>query len=211
MARRRRNRGKKKVAKLSKPMKRAVKQIVKRTVQPELKYTDTAIGATTISDLGTIIAITEPTLGTNDFNQRIGDKITLKGFQLKGYVRSNSASASPVQEFRFLIFRWNADSSVDFPTFSKLFASANNPRSLYEHDMRDKFTVLHDDYVLLTPNANSAFQMKKFEIFKKLNSNLMFVGSGTSGKGKLYLAMISFNPVSGPVMQYETRTWYTDA
>lgn len=144
---RRRNRGKKPGAPVTKQILRAALEL-----QSEHKvYPVFGGGAVTTS--GAITLLSGISSGST-FQTRIGNKARVEALKLRW-----AAVVGDVYNFlRFIIFRWNPDSAVDSPTQSTLLDS--NGASVVDPThyplnwlLRKKFKVLHDETMSLETMA----------------------------------------------------------
>lgn len=164
--------------------------------------------------------------GTAD-NQRIGERIHVEGFLVKGSVLISDAIGNA--SIRFILARDNQQRSASVPIFAE-YMQFSRTNALANWDSRDRFTVFMDETVTVSsfdtsgaaPNA-----LVPFEFSKKLNFTAEFNNNLAAGieKNGLYLFVIADYgdtaggdltatfPGAGGVGRIDmyARTFYTDA
>lgn len=205
-------------------------------VQPERKAYDVASAATAVSDAGAFACICIPQVGA-DMNQRVGRKIVMSSYQIRGEIRttlSGSATNAPTvgvsQSFtsRMIIVIDNQPNGA-LPATTDLLNAANVASPLNLNN-RDRFRVLTDKMWFTDPYmysttatqsvASASRQGHVIKIFKKCQLETIFnaVNGGTIAdinSGALLVFFISnaqsASPADGLSAIISTRVRYLDA
>lgn len=171
----------------------------------ELKIADKAAGPTNITWAGTMVNLSNYiSQGTGGFDNRVGDNINLKSLLMRWQV----ARSDNENSFRIVVFRWMSDST---PTAQSIFDTTGSLLSCLsplEKDTAHSVQVLYDELVVVSTYTN-ARQVGKF--YRKLGGKAQWTTGGTSGKGHVYMALVSDNGVTGVPFNYWCRIRFTDA
>jgi len=208
--------GKVKRAKTSKQLASEALRLVKQLrKEQETKYYVLSTSFNAIS-APTFVHMTGIAQGTEDF-ERLGEKATLKWFNLRWQANQNTAGSQPVQFFRIVLLldRQQADSTT--PTASEVFGSAFPAMTtLYKHDNFRRFSILHDKVHAVGENNSTGPypEMKVGSISVPLRLTDV-EWSGTAGstisKNGLYMLVYSNEATNGPGFIYESRVSYTSS
>lgn len=172
---------------LSKVKKIVDMKIAKNT---EMKLFDSTATQQTVSDAGTLTNLTAVGQGDHD-DQRQGDKLTPK----KLIVKMNFVAGDSTNICRVVIFRWKQYSGSIAPTQALLmdYTTANGvlaPLSMYAHDYRSTFQILHDKTIYL--NAVSKPQVgHSFRLNLKRGPKINFVATTTNAQNHIYMYIVS--------------------
>lgn len=146
--------------------------------------TNTGIYQANTSTTPTLLCI--PQLGT-DFNARIGRKIVIKSFYIKGYCQSEASRTTPVinvpaQQLRLIVF-CDLQPNGAAPAITDLLDTANTT-SMLNLNNRDRFIVYTDKIYPIDPyfysaTATQSFasvsnQIKNVKKYKKINLEVIF-------------------------------------
>lgn len=176
----------------------------------ELKVQDIDTATYQVNTTGSFTLLAIPVLGS-DFNARVGRKIILKSFYIKGRVQSEVSTSLAIttvtpQHYRMIVF-------VDYqpngaaPAVTDLLVSAT-PASHLNLNNRDRFKVLADKEWVVDPwlasntatqsYASTVNQVKFVKKFKRINEECIF--NGTNGgsiaditSGALFMFWIGSN------------------
>jgi len=191
----------------------AVKSYVKSTIAKEIevKYHDQAPGDITVSNSGSFYNMfSANNQGTSDFQNRIGDKISVKQIKLNFSIEI----ADTYNYMRCICFLWNHDNSISAPTVSEVLAGSANPLAPYNWDVihQKRFTPIFDRVYNVDALAHSIIRVHKTIKFPR-GKIIRFLGSGTTGTHIPYMLFISDSGAPthpGIKLQYYRMT-YTDA
>lgn len=196
----------------------------------ERKVADIAVTLYGVNTTGSFTLMAKPQLGS-DMTDRIGRKIQLKSFYIRGFVATEAAlnavvGVNPTMQARMIIFV-DLQPNGAVPVVTDLLNTAS-PASHLNLSNRDRFkiycdkTFVFDPYLYSTTAtqayasaSNQIFQIKKF---KKINLEMVF--NGTNGgtiaditSGALYMFWIG-SVVSGANTDMNasvgTRVRYSD-
>lgn len=167
-----------------------------------------------------------------DFNARVGRKVTLKSFYIRGSVQTVQSTATgtvytmPAQMVRMICF-CDLQPNGALPLVTDLLNEAT-PQSQLNLNNRDRFTIYTDKEFSLDPasfynstNGNYAAsqnnQIKLIKKFKSINLEMIF-NAGSTGNitditsGALYMLWIGSAPsaAAGAVAKVSTRVRYND-
>lgn len=182
-----------------------------RTNAPELKVADIPVATYQVNTTGSFTLLAKPQIGS-DFDARIGRKIMLNSFYIRGYVGSEASVTSvPVAAFtaqqgRMIIFA-DMQPNGATPVVGDLLNTAS-PASHLNLNNRDRFKIICDKTFVVDPyiysttatqavasTSRQIFQIKKF---KKIALEMVF--NGTNGgtiaditSGALYMFWIGSN------------------
>jgi len=181
------------------------------------------------------------TQGIKDFDQRVGDVLSVKNIQLKYNVGvEGSASGNPAQannRIRVIMF-WDTDpvqtstagvNVVNTPEWPQMLQSMaitvpapgeEAILSFKDHDNGRRFQFLHDEVHTLCPlegtngGSRSGTNCTKFYKSYKIGKKLRYVGAGTQPVNRaLYIAYISDTEAGLPLpyISYQINVLYEDA
>lgn len=197
---------KKASTKLVKTIKRVAKQTMQKATEWKFTYgTGNYNTSTTLSiyQLNSLI-----TVGTADFNNRIGDKYHIKA----GQIGFNVSNADPTNILRMVVFQWN---DIDVPVPSSLFEDSSTIGMLlgsFNGDsLRSKglHIILDKHLALNTYNPNYTVRVKLN--MKGCKPCCMNGGSATVGNGNIYIAFLSDSSLTAhPIIQYAFKFNYID-
>lgn len=194
----------------SKKFKSAVKKVIQSMV--EVKYQDTSESNADITTTGTITDITALSRGTSDQGERIGDRVKLRSYRLKGSITGGDAT----NVIRVIYFIWHPNSVSLAPTMAQILLgggtpTANSPNLNYVVDGRDQFTVVYDKRFTMVGGSSSTSLMKKFNVVLKLSAIQQYNTTNTSSTKKLYMLRVSdSSAINHPTISYVARTRYID-
>lgn len=120
----------------------------------ELKVADVAVGTVNVNTTGSFNLICNPTLGS-DFTNRIGRKIRIKSYYVRGYVVVQAAlvPTSPIstgcQMGRMIVF-FDCQPNGAAPAVTDLLNTAS-PSSHLNLNNRDRFKILTDKTFVFDP------------------------------------------------------------
>jgi len=179
--------------------------------------------------------------GTSDFNNRIGDVLSVKNIQLKYNVGvEGSASGNPAQANNRIcvIMFWDTDpvqtgvggvNVVNTPEWNQMLQAMSvtipSPGeeailSFKDHDNGKRFQFLHDEVHTLCPlegtngGSRSATNCTKFYKSYKVGKKLRYVGGGKQPVNRaLYIAYLSDTQAGLPLpyISYQINVLYEDA
>lgn len=208
--RRRYKKPKKVATKVPAPVKNFVEKKLRSL--DETKYNDSLFQAN-VDNVGTISDMFAPTQGTADQNQRVGDKLTLRGsrFSLK-------MTAGDATNFvRILLIQWYPSTLLTVPTVATvLFDVSSSDRAItspYVHDYQNMFHVIYDKVFTLGQDDNAETRSKVFKPrFKYVKKTVQFNAGGINGSNKLFMIAISDSgALAHPAVFAYWRTYYDDA
>lgn len=184
----------------------AVKDYVKKAIAsaPEVKYSDqtttfTDIIADNVGVEKTFMTDLEPAQGTGE-HDRIGHKIKIKSFQMRGRINTNSTNTDTVR----LILAYDSDSVNDISDYLKTTKTYAIPRKDKDSTLR----ILYDKVFNMDVVQR---KQQQFSINKKLNI-LYDANKVDKGDFVLYVLGTLTNASGlGAVVKYDACLTYTDA
>jgi len=190
-----------------------------RRGREELKVIDTTLTTTNVGTGGTFFLLNGINQGS-DYTQRIGRKVILKSLLLRATCLPNTSSSTPAGDvIRFLVV-YDCQTNSATPAIGDVLqnSSINDPMNLNNRDrfkiVADKFVTLNACTYVATALTVGAPQTKQVKLYKKMNLEMIFSGTGATvgsiGTGALFLILISgFNGQSTAL--WTARVRYTDS
>lgn len=175
-------------------------------VNTEIKYSDTALTGTPITNTPDIRLINGVALGDTT-TTRDGISIKMHDIDVKMTIDVNSAAAS-AQKVRCMIF---ADRQADgvVPTGAEILA-ANTTTAFRNIILAKRFHVFYDRVWTVDQDKKSLSPY----IHIKTRAHVRYSGNTAAASdvatGSIYLLLLSDNPISGPVVSYNTRLRFVD-
>lgn len=129
---------------------------------------------------------------------------------IRGKITVGTASST----VRIIVFKWKAQSNVDVLTPGKILHAANigtgfAPMAHYEHDNKQKFTILSDRTHNLY--SGSSGNLSYHVEVKPTGKNYFYAGSTINQFSGIYVLEISDNaPVGAPQSSWVARLEYID-
>lgn len=196
--------------------------VVKKTA-PELHYTDYNVTDRKPVAAGDIINLTSfQTVGDNNTN-RTGSKININGLQMK--FRVTTDTETDIQQssaVRVIIFKGKHENQVAY-TPSDILRAVGSKQSLigpYNHDDRNRFTIVCDKTVILASGNNNALSAgwqsdMLFQCNKGFKGHKVIYATTTTNveHGGLYLMYMSDSATTegAPLLHYGGRlTFYAE-
>lgn len=197
----------------------------------ELKVFDIAVGSLAANTTGSIALLCAPIPGAA-INERIGRKITLKSFFVRGCVfadqsRPMATGANTSSQLARMMLVWDETPNGVTPAITDILTQATSQSQL-NINFRDRFRILWDKTWALDPitmsttatqsvasAGRSLYPVKKW---KKLNHEMIF-NAGIAGtiadvvSGALFLVTIGMNGAGADdgTFSVSTRIRYSDA
>lgn len=173
-----------------------------------MKYHDQNPASFSVSTTGSIQnLINVNAQGTGDFQERIGDQISLKHIT----VSCTLAKADATNYFRLVLFSWFADNNVDAPALLSIL-NAGIVTSPYNWDLihARKFKVHYSKVIPVNDISRPSVPVL---IRKKLNHKIRFNGGTSTGRGILYLLFLTDSSATPhpTVTDLYSRITYQDA
>jgi len=189
---------------------------LKRTV--ETKYGLITMGGlipnSSGSAAGTYLSLVYPTQGPGA-SQRVGDKITMKNFQMK-WIAENNPTGNIVQQYRFILFTMKHEDQIAVSTLPTKFIPSSDlgtstvVNSYFRMGEDQDWNVLYDKTFTVTRDTvNDGVQRR---LYLKINKHQIeySVTSTNIEHGGLYMMMFSDTSTGGPVIQATYKYEYTD-
>jgi len=215
----------------SKMLKKTIRKEVNKIVNENIETKYHAITHTTSNQSSTALVTNLCVIpqGVNDFS-RIGDEIKLSKLRLR--FKLDADSNDVFNNFRILVFQWNADNTVDTingPEMDKILngyvdgattsvVANSNMIARYEYDnlRAGKYTILYDKHHLVnTENKQSKVFNLEFSLYndlrvkKKVSYKQSFANDATNA---LYLCVFSDSVVlTHPQLTYSSILTFKDA
>lgn len=194
------------------------KEVLQRTIRPrvvdvtegaELKYVD-LFNNSSASSVGVMTLLTGGISQSTGQSGRVGDAVNLKSLEFNAYIEPG---ASTTNCMRFVIFRWNNDTSITTPavaTILQVTTATYAPCSAYNFQSLSggTFTVI-DDVMLSFADAG---ETQCYRCVKDLqNMEIQFGPAVTTGRGHIYVLMISGRATTAPTLDWYSRILYSDS
>lgn len=188
------------------------KRLYVRTSKTEYKNVDKTYNHS--ASLNGIAHLLTGMVKGDDTGKRIGRKVILKSVQIRGTINSYPSSGV-AQAVRFILAYVKRLDGVEPPITDLI--SPKHVNSLRNTDFLNKFTVLLDKTLYLSPSGQEGF-IKQIKMYKRINLPQIF-DSGNDGDvkdiqtGALYLFTVGTEDYGSTSNQYtiRSRVWYTDA
>lgn len=199
-----------------------------RRTAPEIKWSQTRAAATAFTGWSGFIVspLSNITLGSSDFDNRIGDSIRLRNIKFGMQLDPNSSVTTT--NFRVIVcqFKNNPDavigiaSQINLILHSASVGTINAVNAPYDKDNRDSYRVLKDFIVRCDPvpgpgnsaSMGSANKLVQFNIPFKASNNVVdyIAGGSTISKNELFIIVLSQLGVTNYV-SYDIVSYYTDS
>lgn len=198
------------------------KLVTKKTVRKminsklEAKYHDHEIGNISVNSVGVIQSISAAPQG-DGVNQRVGDRINVFSFNIQlAFIR---AVGDTFNTMRIIVFRWNNNSLTDLPTLDEILQPDSglgsgilSPYRNYNHNSMKNGSVriLYDRLKTTDDEQRQIVTYKSTKRYKR-PIKIQFNETVNSGKGKLYILMVSDSTASfHPSMRGLIRIQFRD-
>lgn len=196
--------------------KLATRSYVKKQIKKEIetKYIDYNYNNSPIAGAGILLNLSAfISQGTSD-NERIGDKINLRGIHFRMSFWDNSNTQGSL--VRMTIFQWKPNTASYVPSTGAIFAYNTSPQiiwSPFNHDLSQQYTILYDKLFYMQDATNIEWRnvWKKKVNIKYAKKLIQFVGAGTNGTNHIYLSLQTNSPTNNPVAYGSIRQYYDDA
>lgn len=203
--------------KVAPSVKRYVKNVVHKSIEP--KYVDTAAAYGQVDRSGQITQLTTITQASGVVANRIGDQVRLKSleFRMDSYLNCVAAATDSTHHLRLVIFRWNLATSVATPSLANLFQNSGTvgvtcyPRQWQTIKQKDIHVYWDKSFTIQRYAGNSSY-------VKKINlkgSRLDFDTAASTGEGHLYACLVADDATGAHVpaiySQWVARVIYEDA
>lgn len=187
-----------------------------QAINTEEKYFDTYFIPAPVLAAPDFQCLTKINNGTDDIN-RIGNSLLAKQIAIKVRMLYNGTSTVGSNRLRLIVLVDKmADANVAAaPTTAQLFENFAIAGMLsgFNKDFTDRFTILIDRFITLTPNSGMNTD-KTIKLFKKLNFHIRYVGTGGSAIGPnniFFVTLTGDTPLANvPVIQAYSRINFTD-
>lgn len=198
-------------------VKRYVKNVVHKSIEP--KYVDTAVAYGQIDRGGQITQLTTISQGSGISANRIADQVRLKSleFRMDSYLNCIAAATDSTHHLRLVIFRWNLSTAVAAPVLANLFQATGTvgitcyPRQWQTVKQKDMHVYWDKSFTIQRYAGNSSY-------VKKINlkgSRLDFDTGAATGEGHLYACLVADDATGAHVpsiySQFVSRVIYEDA
>lgn len=210
-----------KSSKVSKPLRTAIKRIVRAEAAEEVKYWDTRAVTTTIGNntdwyFQDLCLVPQGTTDTS----RVGDSLKMRNLQLNYHLETGAGFKTSA--FRIVVAQFNGDSVLSTPAqiAALLFHSPGitagyDSLSHYQHDnvSAKKFNILFDKMYSSAGSTNTDAMFGRVNIpLKYARKNLQYNGGATTGSDHLYIFALTDQPVASlDQFAYTARLEFTDS
>lgn len=179
--------------------------------KPELKFFDATSGLTNVPNTGILsVPLNDPAQGTGG-QQRLGQTVAVKSCTYRLDIRQAAAGALPSTVRAMLI--WDKQPNGALPAVADVLQTVDFT-SFLNMANRERFVVLRNDYVSLSPQGD---QVVYIERFVKINMLTQYLDGATPTPpaydiqtGMLFLLFISDQPTTLPRLSFGARTRYMD-
>lgn len=188
-----------------------VHRVIRQTA--EKKYYSFSSNTAPISDLGTLLRLTEVAQGTTDVT-RIGDQLTIRSLQFN----FSALVADSTNLLRLVIFQWFEQTGTipTYPDMSQILIDTGSGRAVfspYSHDYRYDFKVLFDRTYVLDGVQVPVITRKIFiKRFPPKHRKIQFVGaSNTNYTNGLFALLVSDSAAAThPTVTYSGKFNFSD-
>ncbi len=137
---------------------------LKRAINVEDKYIDTAVGLTAFASTAAVLTLLNGCQLGNTASTRNGQ--STKGVNLQFTLRVNQAAAATNTVVRFILLWDKQPNSVTFAG-NDLLVDSTNPISLRYAPYLPRFDVLHDEVIVLTSNNLHSYVTEVMQVFAR--------------------------------------------
>lgn len=129
---------------------------------PELKSMDVAPNTQVLNTAANFDVLNAVPVGSAFYN-RIGNKISMKSLELRGYIAQTANAGTGVAEYIRIVILYDAQANGAYPTWADIFTSyagdgttTSTSVDFLNINNRERFKILMDDTICVTNNANTA-------------------------------------------------------
>lgn len=203
---------------LNKKQKKQVKAMVEKPM--ETKFAISAFGGT-LTTTPTIYPVMTITQGDADANQRNGDTIFMKEFEVYEQFQKNTASTIAYENYRVIYFQWFPAS---VPTTSNILLndpsiSAISTQSFPNIDAKDEYHIIEDKVYSMVGNESTltnaitpSLNVTRHKVLKIPRKKVQFQGaSSTVMTDQFYCLMVAdVTTTNGLAFKQNFRVEYLD-
>jgi len=192
-------------------MSRIARKEISKTL--EEKLCKLSVLASPVSATGLVQSLTGAIpQGTGD-GQRVGNRIKPTRIDIAWTPYMLVAAADPHGQFRFIIFQWLVDDTVDAPSPAALLSVPGTPVvSMYNHDMRYKYRILYDEVLSVCNTGMSIAQAKLVGIKPSVPHTDYMNAASALGTNQLYMYIVTNGATVGSYLaSYAVDVYFTDA
>jgi len=143
---------------------------------------------------------------------RIGDRIRIKRFQMRGKVYGNASATGPTG-VRLVVFLWkNPQVSANAPIAGEILqANAGYlPWGAYTRDYGDLIQILYDATFSVT-KLDATTELELFAVNMPCNIEVGFAAAGTDPLiNGLYAMLVTDTAANQPSATFQSTCWYED-
>ncbi len=196
---------------LAKRTWRGLNEILK-FINIEEKYNDTAVNLNPDQN-GALTCVSQLAQGTT-MNTRVGNSVKVQRLEILGRVACNS-SVTTYSVLRIMVIR-DMEGQGTAPVGSDVLESVGTsaaPRQPYDWLNRKRFSILHDEIIVLTAISGSNIA-QTFNYSVNLEKHVLYRGTtaaaASDGEGSIYVLAISDEATNTPGVGLVARITYTD-
>jgi hypothetical protein len=179
----------------------------------QVKYFDSYVANTTVTNVGTMTNLYAPTQGTGT-SQRVGDVTFLQRLYMNYKVSTQNADV--FNTVRLVLFKWIPNAVLLAPTFATLTNGGGTTTTqwMYDWQYSNQFKILYDRVHLLSGLATAptaaGHQAASLELDLN-NLRVQFSIGAATGSNDIFLFVISDSIVAPfPLLEYGARIVYCD-
>lgn len=149
-----------------------------------------------------------------DINQRVGNRVTNRSYDFKGYLEADTAATA--NQVARIMFIWDTDPGGVIATLNQIFGTGtpgvNTERYLPN---RGRFIIMKDMRIPLAPVGQDG-SIKMVKWYKRLNKESTYINNGTgiSSVSKGVMLLVTIGTVATGTadcqLRYDIRQRYTD-
>lgn len=196
---------------LSKNQKKQVRSIARRQInaRTEVKFTRALAAPANVSNVATITRLIQPSLGTGDNSNRIGDEIYLRSLRF----HYNVICTDVTNLIRVMLFQWHSD---DVPAVSDILEDTGSATGLVlasvRHDQKPDYTVIYDQTHSLDTTGHVT-AIRNLFFTKGFKRKVQFIGgSTTTSISNVWVLAVSDSVVpTDPTISYAFQARYNDS
>lgn len=191
---------------------RLSRRITRLERSKELKYLDTTLAATNITNAAGYFYITGVGQGDTSL-QREGLKICIKSLQIKFRLLISAAQGS--EDMTRVVVVQDRHNNGTPPTWLEVFESLS-VMSLREHENPTRFRILFDKVTDTSLKASATDYYKIFKYYKKFKKPIYckYVGTGSTegnqGNHGMWIMTLSTTTSNHPIISGECRIRFTE-
>lgn len=194
--------------------------------KPEIKWSEATANGASFNYNGSISQpLTGISQGYTDYNQRVGDSLTVKSMKIQMYFTMSGTTTGQINRVIVFQIKHNPDGAIGVASYINLVLHSTDvgtsfaPLALYDHDNRDSYRILHDSSFVMNYSSspgtsasnNTQFHRKFINVkIPAVGRTIEYYNAGTTiTKNEICILVIS-NSSTNQNYSYTCQTLYGD-